>query len=102
MKIRLASEITRDSIVDGPGLRAVVWAQGCSHNCPGCHNPATHDFKGGFETFTMDVIEKRVAQAEQELGLRDQYDYCVVNDDLDTAVADFLSVVRAIELQVKK
>ena len=58
MKIRLASEITRDSIVDGPGLRAVVWAQGCSHNCPGCHNPATHDFKGGFETDTMDVIEK--------------------------------------------
>lgn len=56
----------------------------------------------GRGTETMDVIEKRVAQAEKELKLRDQYDYCVVNDDLDTAVADFLSVVRAIELRVGK
>ncbi|MFV0412510.1 MAG: anaerobic ribonucleoside-triphosphate reductase activating protein [Oscillospiraceae bacterium] len=36
-----------DSIVDGPGLRCVVFGQGCPHNCPGCHNPATHPFTGG-------------------------------------------------------
>lgn len=48
MKIRLAdSTILKDSIVDGEGLRAVIWTQGCSHNCRGCHNPETHDFNGG-------------------------------------------------------
>lgn len=47
MNIRLAADIQTDSIVDGPGLRAVIWTQGCSHNCPGCHNPGTHDFNGG-------------------------------------------------------
>ncbi len=44
--IRMAGVI-RESIVDGPGLRFVVFAQGCPHGCPGCHNPATHDFHGG-------------------------------------------------------
>lgn len=48
MKIRLANEdILTDSIVDGEGLRAVIWTQGCSHNCKGCHNPETHDFTKG-------------------------------------------------------
>lgn len=45
-KIRL-SGIISDSIVDGPGLRYVIFTQGCPHNCPGCHNPETIPFKGG-------------------------------------------------------
>lgn len=48
MDIRLAAEITRDSVVDGPGLRTVIWCQGCQHNCPECHNAATHTMDGGF------------------------------------------------------
>ncbi len=39
-----------DSIVDGPGLRCVLFCQGCPHACPGCHNPETHPFEGGIET----------------------------------------------------
>ncbi len=58
MKIRLASDLQPDSIVDGEGIRTVIWAQGCSHNCPGCHNPGTHDFKGGFEVDTKEVIDE--------------------------------------------
>ncbi|WP_058486051.1 anaerobic ribonucleoside-triphosphate reductase activating protein [Defluviitalea phaphyphila] len=58
MKIRLASSITHDSIVDGPGLRTVIWTQGCNHNCLGCHNPETHPLNGGFETSTEEIIEK--------------------------------------------
>lgn len=47
MKIRLAGEMTTDSIVDGEGIRSVIWTQGCIHNCPGCHNPETHSFEKG-------------------------------------------------------
>lgn len=56
MLIRLSHNITRDSIVDGPGLRAVIWTQGCKHNCLGCHNPSTHDFSGGFLMDIEDII----------------------------------------------
>lgn len=36
-----------DSIVDGPGLRYAVFVQGCSHGCPGCHNPDSQPACGG-------------------------------------------------------
>lgn len=46
MQIRIAGTVS-ESIVDGPGFRYVIFVQGCPHNCPGCHNPQTHDFSGG-------------------------------------------------------
>lgn len=46
MDLRVAG-IEIDSICDGPGIRLVVFAQGCPHNCKGCHNPQTHEFNGG-------------------------------------------------------
>ena len=56
MKIRLAdANILTDSIVDGEGLRAVIWTQGCSHNCKGCHNPETHSFDKGILLEVDDV-----------------------------------------------
>ena len=47
MEIRLAADLQKDSIVDGDGIRTVIWTQGCPHNCFGCHNPSTHSFEGG-------------------------------------------------------
>lgn len=57
MKIRLAADLQEDSIVDGLGIRTVIWTQGCSHNCPSCHNPSTHDFNGGDLVELDDVLE---------------------------------------------
>ncbi len=58
MLIRLSHKITRDSIVDGPGLRAVIWTQGCKHNCMGCHNPRTHSFNKGFLMECSDIVKE--------------------------------------------
>lgn len=55
MNIRLAG-VVPESIVDGPGYRLAVFVQGCPHACPGCHNPKTHDFAGGYLGDTGDVI----------------------------------------------
>ncbi|MEY8459827.1 4Fe-4S single cluster domain-containing protein [Eggerthellaceae bacterium 24-137] len=45
-----------DSIVDGPGLRYAVFVQGCSHGCPGCHNPESQPAEGGTETALADLL----------------------------------------------
>lgn len=58
MKIRLASLIQADSIVDGEGIRTVIWTQGCSHNCKGCHNLETHDFHAGYEIKVEEILKK--------------------------------------------
>ena len=58
MKIRLAADLQTDSIVDGLGIRTVIWTQGCSHNCAGCHNPETHSFDGGYEVTTEEIKEQ--------------------------------------------
>ncbi len=50
------SGIVRESIVDGNGLRFVVFCQGCPHHCPGCHNPQTHDFSGGKEVSLSRIL----------------------------------------------
>ncbi|OJU12816.1 MAG: anaerobic ribonucleoside-triphosphate reductase activating protein [Clostridiales bacterium 43-6] len=55
-ELRLAGVI-KESIVDGPGIRYVVFAQGCPHHCEGCHNPDTHPFEGGFSVAPVKIIE---------------------------------------------
>lgn len=55
--LRIAG-IVDESIVDGPGIRLVVFTQGCSHNCKGCHNPQTHSYTGGTLVKIGDIIER--------------------------------------------
>jgi len=49
-----------DSIVDGPGIRFSIFAQGCSHACAGCHNPEALPFEGG----RVVLVEELMAQIE--------------------------------------
>lgn len=66
--IRLAADFTSDSIVDGPGLRTVIWTQGCSHNCPNCQNPQTHDFNGG-GLIPIDAVLEELDKLENQNGI---------------------------------
>jgi len=61
MKVQIAGTVG-ESIVDGPGIRYAVFVQGCPHHCPGCHNPQTHSFEGGYEADTEELF----AQVRQD------------------------------------
>ena len=56
MKLRVCG-FTKESVVDGPGIRAVVYAQGCPHHCQGCHNPSTWNEAGGYELDVEAIME---------------------------------------------
>ena len=66
--IRLAADLQSDSIVDGPGLRTVIWTQGCSHNCKGCQNPQTWDFNGG-ALVPLDMVYEAIDELEYQQGI---------------------------------
>ncbi len=57
-KIKIAG-LVEESIVDGPGLRFVIFTQGCPHNCKGCHNPQTHDFEAG-QFASIEELNKKI------------------------------------------
>lgn len=41
--------ITKDDMLNGDGLRVVLWVSGCSHHCEGCQNPMTWNPYDGLE-----------------------------------------------------
>jgi anaerobic ribonucleoside-triphosphate reductase activating protein len=65
--IRVSSVIP-ESIVDGPGIRTVIFTQGCPHRCEGCHNPQSHDFDGGCD-FTVEELFESVRRNPMLTGV---------------------------------
>lgn len=57
--------ITKDDMLNGDGLRVVLWVSGCSHGCKGCHNPVTWDPNGGLE-FDEEAKEELFAELEKD------------------------------------
>ena len=66
--IRLSGPLEHDNIVNGDGLRAVVWTQGCPNHCPGCQNPETWDYRAGC-LGGIDEITKRLSEFKGQAGL---------------------------------
>ena len=68
MIVRLAADIQPDSILDGSGIRTVIWFQGCLHNCEGCQNPETHDMNGGI-VVDVDEIKMKLKNLKYQSGI---------------------------------
>lgn len=51
-------DIVEDTVVDGPGFRTTVYASGCAHRCPGCHNPQSWDLCAGHVVSVEVVADK--------------------------------------------
>ena len=66
--IRLSGPLEHDNSVNGDGLRAVIWTQGCPNNCPGCQNPETWDYEAGF-LVSIDEVMERLAKFRGQTGL---------------------------------
>ena len=56
--------ITKDDMLNGDGLRVVLWVAGCEHCCKGCQNPVTWDPDGGLE-FDEDAKREIFEQLDQ-------------------------------------
>jgi anaerobic ribonucleoside-triphosphate reductase activating protein len=63
------SGITPESLVDGPGLRYVIFTQGCLHCCPHCHNQESWDINGGKEYSVKQIIRLIKQQKKTKRGL---------------------------------
>lgn len=58
--------IVEDTTVDGPGWRSSIYAAGCRHACPGCHNPETWSFEAG-QTMTVDEVLDTLRHTEGDV-----------------------------------
>jgi anaerobic ribonucleoside-triphosphate reductase activating protein len=58
-----------ESRANGPGVRAVIWMQGCTLGCPGCFNPETHSFNEGEEITVDDCFQRISAISDNIEGL---------------------------------
>lgn len=67
MELRLAGTL-KESVVDGPGIRFVIFAQGCPRFCEGCHNPHTLDPLGG-ESVALDKLINDISAAKYIKGV---------------------------------
>lgn len=54
--------------MDGPGFRTSIYFAGCSHECPGCHNPASWDFSAG-TPYSLDEILEIVEEEDFDVTL---------------------------------
>ena len=57
--------ITKDDMLNGDGLRVVLWLAGCAHACPGCPNPETWEADSGIP-FDQAAKDELFAELEKD------------------------------------
>ena len=57
--------ITHDEMLNGDGLRVVLWVAGCTHHCPQCQNPITWDIEGGLP-FDEEAHDEVMTELEKD------------------------------------
>lgn len=66
--IRMSAPLEHDNIVNGDGLRVVLWTQGCPNHCPGCQNPETWDYDSGV-LVKIDDLKKELVKFRGQAGI---------------------------------
>lgn len=93
MAIRVLN-ILHDTTVDGPGFRTSIYCAGCSHHCPGCHNPQSWDFTAGFDM--------EIEQLMQEISGDPFADVTFTGGDPFFQAEEFSSLARRIKAETTK
>ena len=93
--LRLAG-IIEDSVVDGPGMRFVIFVQGCPHNCEGCHNQETQDFDGGFTADIYKLTEKIIKLKTTKLTFSGGEPFCKAKEL--AKIAKLIREIKAVEI----
>lgn len=57
--------ITKDDLLNGDGIRVVLWVSGCNHYCPGCQNPVTWDPNDGLP-FEKEAIDELISELDKD------------------------------------
>ena len=65
MEIRLSKFIEKTS-AEGPGMRAVIWTQGCIKNCEGCFAEDTFDVNGGYKE-EIDLLINKIRKVRKDI-----------------------------------
>ena len=93
MKI-VVLDIIEDTVVDGPGFRTTVYAAGCRHQCPGCHNPESWNIAHGHEMEIRELADRLLSDPFSNITFSG-------GDPLEQVEA-FTELARLIQAESKK
>lgn len=87
--------ITKDDMLNGDGLRVVLWVAGCSHGCDKCHNPETWDANGG-------LLFDQEAKAELFMQLGESYISGITYSGGDPLHLDNREAITALAREIRE